>query len=309
MKKILVIGSANMDLTLNMFRLPAPGETITDDGGIAYIPGGRGAGAAVALHRLGADCTFCAKLGQDLHGQKLYNFYKSEGLSTAAIKVDPNAPTGLAVVMNEADGKRRTLVYPGANATLSSENILDAFACEPDALYLGFEIPFSMVLTAARIAASKGIPIIVDASPASKEYPLDQLPPVEIFSPNEEEAEEYVGIRPAGSDSSLRAALALYRKVKCRYLVIKQGSRGAFLYDGKHYHMIPAPRPDKVVDTTAAGDAFTAALTVAYLESGDMTDATRFACAAGAITVSREGAASTVPSASEVLAFRASRGY
>ena len=304
-KKILIIGSANIDLSMNMFRVPASGETLIDDGGVAYTPGGKGANAAIAFKKLGAEAVFSAKLGADMHGQKLFSYYKEMGINTEAIKVDHDNPTGLAVVMKEADGANRIVVYPGANAYLSSENILEAFNCMPDAVYIGFEIPFSVALSAARIAASKGIPIFIDPAPADKEHQLESLPFVEIFSPNELETAEYTGITPSGADSALRAALAMYKRVKCRYIVIKQGARGAFVYDGKHYSMIPAVKADKVVDTTAAGDSFTAAMTLEYLRTGDVMAAVKYGCAAGAIAVSRKGASTSVPSEEEVRAILA----
>lgn len=302
-KRILLVGSANMNLSMNIARLPAPGETLLDDGGVAYTPGGGGASAAVALTRLGAECILCAKLGKDLHGQKLYNYYNELGINTSLIKVDHDFPTGLSMVIREGDGTSRTVCYPGANTNLTTENILDAFSSMPNAVYLGFETPFSTALSAAKIAAARGIPIFIDASPANKEHPLETLPPIEIFSPNEAETLEYTGILPQGSDSSLRAALALYRKVKCKYLVIKQGARGAFIYDGKHYDMIPAMRPDKIVDTAAAGDAFTAAMTVRYLEGADIKEAVKFGIAASALALSRPGTAESLPTAEEVFDF------
>ena len=301
-KKILVIGSANMDLSMNMYKVPAAGETLIDDGGVGYIPGGKGANAAIALKKLGADCCFCAKVGADLHGQKLYQYYKEQGINTSYIKVDRENQTGLAVVMKESDGNNRIIVYPGANATLSLDNINEAFDCQPDALYLGFEIPFQTALHAARVAASRGIPIFVDAAPASKDYPLESLPMLEVFSPNETETETYTGILPQGTDSALRAALALYKRVKAKYIVIKQGDRGAFAYDGKHFFVIPSIRLGKAVDTTAAGDAFTAALTVEYLNTGNIRTAVKYGVAAGAIAVTRRGASSSIPTEDEVRA-------
>ena len=304
-KKILVIGSANIDLSMNMFKVPERGETLIDDGGVAYVPGGKGANAALAFKKLGADVVFSAKLGADMHGQKLYTYYKEMGLNVSAVKVDHDTPTGLAVVMKEADGSNRIVVYPGANSLLTNDNILEAFECEPDAVYIGFEIPFAVALSAAKIAASRNIPIFIDPAPADKEHQLESLPFVEIFSPNETETAEYTGITPAGADSALRAALALFKRVKCKYIVIKQGARGAFIYDGKHYHMIPAMKADKVIDTTAAGDAFTAAMTLEYLRSGDIKQATEYGCAAGAIAVSRMGASSSVPTEEDVQALLA----
>ena len=100
-KKILVIGSSNMDLSMNMYKVPAAGETLIDDGGVAYIPGGKGGNAATAFAKLSAACVFCTKVGADLHGQKLYEHYKNIGIDTTFIKVDRDNPTGLAVVMKE----------------------------------------------------------------------------------------------------------------------------------------------------------------------------------------------------------------
>lgn len=299
-KKILLIGSSNMDLSMNMYKIPERGETVIDDGGVAYTPGGKGANAAVAVARLGAECVFVTKLGADVHGQRLYNYYKENGVNTSYIKVDHDHPTGLAVVIKEADGDNRIIVYPGANSHLMTEAVLEAFACEPDAVHIGFEIPFHIALSAAKIAYAKGIPVFVDPAPADKDYELENFPEIEIFAPNETEVLEYTGINPVGMENSLRASIALAKRIKCKYIVIKQGQRGAFLYDGKRYFTFPAHRVDKVVDTTAAGDAFGAALLTEYLRSGDIKAAVKHGNAAGALTVMRQGASTSVPTAEEV---------
>ena len=221
-------------------------------------------------------------------------------LSHRGLTSDRDNPTGFAAVLKESNGQNRIIYYPGANLSITRDNLLEAFECNPDAVYLGFEISFETALMAARIAESRRIPIVIDAAPADANYPLESLPFIEIFSPNETETKEYTGTLPAGADSSLKAALALWKRVRCRYLVIKQGARGAFIYDGKHFRMIPAFRPDRVVDTTAAGDTFTAALTLEYFRTKDIVQATRFAAAAGAVAVSRFGAATSVPTEQEV---------
>ena len=303
-KKVLIIGSSNMDLSLNVYKMPEAGQTVIDDGGVAYTPGGKGGNSAIAFSKLGAESVFCTKLGADIHGQKLFNFYKESGVNTSFIKVDHDNPTGFAAVIKEDSGENRIIVYPGANNNLTNDNIIDAFKCNPDAVYLGFEIPFSAVLAAAKIAHTKGIPIFIDAAPASKDYPLENLPELEVFSPNETETLEYTGILPQGSESCLRAAYSLFTKVKCKYVVIKLGARGAFVYDGKHFDVISSYKAPKVVDTTAAGDTFTAALTIAYLSNGgDIKSAARYGAAAAAISVSRPGASSSVPSENEVVEF------
>ena len=304
MKKILVIGSANMDLSLNVYRMPAKGETVTDNGGVAYTPGGKGANAAVAFAKLGADVALYTKLGADQHGQQLYTFYREMGMDTSTIKVDRELPTGFAAVIKEIDGQNRIIYYPGANANITPDQILEAVEkCRPDAIFLCFEISFDTALAAARIAEAKRIPIFIDAAPADKAHALESLPYVEVFSPNETETYEYTGIMPAGAESSLRAALALWRRVSCKYIVIKQGARGCSIYDGKHFEMVPAYSNVKAVDTTAAGDTFTAALTIAYLGSHDIKAAARYAAAAAALTVSRQGASTSLPTADEVRSF------
>ena len=303
-KRVLVIGSSNLDFVMNMYKLPQAGESVVDNGGVAYIPGGKGANAAIALSRLGAESVLCAKLGADIHGQKLYNYYKEIGLNTSYIKVDHDNPTGLAVVMKEGDGSTRRVVFPGANAELTTEMIMEAFECQPDALYLGFELPYPMVVAAAKVAASKGIPIFVDAVGASKDLDLEKLPPVEVFSPNEQEAFELTGITPSSMETSLRAALAIARKSKAKNVVIKQGARGAFLYDGKRYNTFPAVRADKTVDTTSAGDAFTGAMTLEYLRNGgDIKAAIKYGNVAAAITITRAGAGSSIPTEEEINRF------
>ena len=290
-----------MDLSMNMYKLPAPGETLNDDGGVAYTPGGKGANAAMTFKKLGAETVFCTKLGADLHGQKLYGFFKESGLNTSYIKVDRDNPTGFAAVIKESSGQNRIIYYPGANVHLTRENLAEAFSSAPDAVYINFEVSFDVALAAAKIASERGIPVFIDAAPAGEDYSLEALPPIEVFSPNETETQRYTGITPAGADSSLRAALALWKRVRCKYLVIKQGSRGVFIYDGKHYSMIPAYRADKVVDTTAAGDVFTAAMTLEYLRCGeDIVTAVKYGAAAAAVSVSRVGAVSSVPTADDV---------
>lgn len=307
-KRVLVIGRMSMSLVMNMYRVPDIGEVLVDDGGVAYIPSGEGAGGAIALAKLGADAVLAGKIGADAHGQRLYKYYKDAGVNTSLIKVDRETPTALSVKMREPGGER-TLVYPGAGARYNADNLAEAMATMPDALYLGFGIPWQLTLAAVDAAARRGVPIFIDASPASSEQSLESLPAVEIFSLNEEETLAYTGIMPGGADSSLRAALALRRRVNAKYIVIKQGERGAFIYDGKRYYIVAAAKPPKVVDPSFAGDAFSAAMTLEYLKNGDIKAAVKYGAAAGALTVSREGSFSSVPTEAEVRSFMIKTGY
>ena len=304
-KRILLIGSANMDLSMNMYKLPEPGEILIDDAGVAYMPGGKGANGAIALTKLGAQCIFSTKLGADAHGQKLYNYYKEMGIDASHVMVDRDHPTGLSVVIKESDGGVRKIIYPGANSNITTEQIIDAFECNPDALYLSFEIPYAMAVAAAKVAATKNIPIFVSAGSANKESALEALPPIEIFCVNEHEAFEYTGIMPVNIQDSLHACISLFKRTKCKYVVIKQGAKGAFLYDGKHYDTLPAIRPagTKVVDLSGAGDTFNAALIAEYLRNGkNIKSAMVYANAAAAIAITRVGGASSVPTDEEVNA-------
>ncbi len=300
--KILFIGGASLELTTNMYKIPGAGENVLDDGGVAYIPGGKASLAAASAAKMGAESVLCTNLGRDTHGQQLFSYFKESGIDSTFIKADRELPTGFTLVIKESGAEPRRVIYPGANLTLAADAVIDAMSCMPDAVYITFEIPFQIALTAARAANAAGIPIFVDASPASREYQFEDLPPIEVFTLNADEAREYTDEWPMGSAASLRAALALTKRIDCKYLVIKQGAKGSFLYDGKHYQMEAALRLDKTQDTSGVGDIFTSALTLEYLRSkGDINTAVKYATAASAISVTRFGAASSVPTDEEVM--------
>lgn len=306
-KRILVVSSANIDFVMNVKKIPEAGQTLIEDGSYSYNPGGKGANSAIATQRLGGDCVFCAKLGKDANGAQLRQLYISEGININALKFSQYSPTGLAAITVEPDGKNRISVFPGANNELDADDAEEALLCYPDALLMQFEIPNEAILSAAFFAAKKNIPIVIDAGPAKPDFPFDKLPRLEIFSPNEEETEAYTGIRPDGADSALRAAVKLQKIVDSRYYVIKLGDKGALVYDGKFYNIAPSYEV-KVVDTTAAGDVFTAAMTLEYLRSGNIMRSVRFANVAAAITVSRHGASKSIPTEKEVSEFIKLRG-
>ena len=305
-KRILTVSSANMDFVMSVKGIPQGGETQLEDGSYAFVPGGKGANSAVAVRRLGGDSIFCCRLGKDANGSILANIYKKEGLDTRFITVDPSAVTGLAAIMVEPSGQNRIIIYPGANAKMTNEDIESSFISRPDALLMQLEIPGDAVMHAAWTAHEKNIPIILDAGPANPDFPLDELPPLEIFSPNETETEIFTGINPTNPDNCLRAAMELQRRVVAKYYVIKLGGRGCYIYDGKYYHCLPAYGVN-AVDTTAAGDAFTAALTLEYLRSGDIVRAGRYANVVGALAVSKKGALPSLPTEAMVSKFIAEK--
>lgn len=300
--KVLVVSSANMDFVMNMNAVPAAGQTVIDRGSYRYVPGGKGANSAVAFKRLGGDCVFCCKLGRDANGDALRKVYENEGMDTRFIAVDDEQPTGLAAIMVEANGANRIVVYPGSNATLTPADIDAALTAEPDALYLQLEISHDAIIYAARAAAQKNVPIFMDAGPADAAFPLEQLPTLEVFSPNETECEIFTGITPTTEEDCLRAAQKLLERVSAKYIVLKLGGRGCYIYNGKEGYVSPSFKA-KVVDTTAAGDAFTAGLVLHYLQNGNMKQAAQYGNVVGAITVSRAGASTSIPSEAEVAEF------
>ncbi|MBQ7921250.1 MAG: ribokinase [Clostridia bacterium] len=306
-KRVLVISSANIDFVQKMRRVPYSGETVVEDtSGYSYIPGGKGANSAIAFSRLGADCVFVCKLGKDANGRRLISIYEKEGIDTRYILEDPDHPTGLASILVEENGKNRIIVYPGANFAFAPEDTEEAFNCYPDALYMQLEIPAPTIIEATRRANAAGIPVFIDAGPANVDFPLEQLGKVEVFSPNETETRVFTGITPNSEENCLRACIKLASMVDAKYIVLKLGDKGCFLYDGKEYYTFPAEQVE-AVDTTAAGDVFTAALTYWYLEKGNILKAADFAGCAAGISVSREGASPSVPTLSEVIAFARNR--
>lgn len=301
-KRVLVISSANMDFVMKVGKLPEAGETVIESRGYSYVPGGKGANAAVALARLGADSIFCTKLGNDEHAQKMRALYVENGVDVRFARINKNASTGLASIIVEENGANRIVVYPGANMTLTPEDVETAMTCYPDAVFLHFEIPDAAVIAATEFAKQKNIPVFIDAGPARSDYPLDRLGPMEVISPNESECLALTGISPNNSENCLRAATVLMRKVQTKYVVIKLGGRGAYLHDGKYSLLLPA-HESEVVDTTAAGDAFTSAMTLEYLRSGDIVRAVKYANVVGAIVVSKLGASSSLPTEAQVEEF------
>lgn len=301
--RILVVSSANIDFVQRMSRVPYSGETLVErEGSYSYVPGGKGANSAIAFARFGADCVFTCRVGNDANGKRLIAMYEKEGIDTRYITKDEEYSTGLASILVEENGKNRIICYPGANAALCSADIEESFICYPDAVFMQLEIPDAAVIEASRRANAAGIPVFIDAGPARTDFPLKELGKVEIFSPNETETRTFTGISPTGEESALRAAIKLSTMVNARYIVIKWGDKGAFIFDGKEYYMVPA-EDVTVVDTTAAGDVFSAVMTYVYMQTGNIVSAVKYANVAAAISVTRPGASSSIPTRAEVMEY------
>lgn len=297
---ILVIGSVNMDLVLISEKVPVGGETVLGES-YAYIPGGKGANQGVAAARLGADVTFVGRVGEDANGKELKGNLQKEGINAEFVIEDPESSTGLAAIMLEETGQNRIIVIPGANMKITKEDLQTAFEHTYDAVIVQLEIPDEIVLEACRLGKEKNIPVILDAGPA-KNFPLEQLEGLEILSPNESEAFALTGLEVNSIESAEKVAKLLTERSNAKTIVLKMGAQGAYLYEDGEGEFFPAHKVN-AVDTTAAGDAFTAALTVKYISSGDIKEAIRFANVVGALTVTRMGAQPSLPTVEEVEKF------
>ena len=297
--RILVIGSINMDVVLKAEKFPAPGETVlgTD---LSLIPGGKGANQAVALSRLGASSSLLGRVGADPWGKELAGKLSENGVDTENVAAVDSLPTGNATIIVDQEGENRIVLIAGANDALLPEDVDLALAGKAawDAILLQLEIPLETVCHAISAGAARGIPVILDAGPPVK-LSLEKLRGVTVLSPNESETEALTGIRPDGLESASRAAALLEKSTGAREVVLKLGDRGALCRIDGHWKLIEAHRVE-VVDTTAAGDSFTAALAIEYTRKTGIKEAVRRAIAAGALAVTRLGAQPSLPTAEEV---------
>lgn len=299
--KILVIGSLNMDLILQTTVMPIAGENLIGSH-YQYAHGGKGGNQAIAAAKLGADVTFVGKVGQDAFGDELVASLSEHGISTKFITRDAKSNTGLATIILEEKGQNRILVYPEANMTLTTAEIDKAFEGQDyDAMMIQFEIPEAVVIHACEKAREKGIPFIVDAGPA-QDFPLEKILGAEIFSPNETETFALCQIEVTDLKSAEIAAKMLFKRCEAKYIVIKAGGFGAYIYDSETSTHIPALRV-AAIDPTAAGDAFTAGMTVEYLQDNNIEKAVMYANGVGAVTVTKLGAQPSIPTRQEVEEF------
>lgn len=298
-KRILIAGGSSIDFMLSTPYIPALDETLLSSGKYAFIPGGKGANTAVAAKSFGAEVVFCTRVGDDSFGDKMIALFNDRGIDTRYTKVDRLEQTGLSAIMIEKNGARRVISYNAAMKKISDTDIEEAFAVYPDAVLTSMELRTDAVIAAARCAADEGIPFFLDGAGATSDFPLDKLERIEILSPNEVETEILTGIRPNNLENCLRASMALCNKVDIGYVVLKLGNRGCYVYDGKYCDII-SPFDVNAIDRTAAGDVFTAALVTAYLRTGDSISSALFANAAGALTVTKAGAVTAVPTLDEV---------
>ena len=298
MVRVCVVGSLNMDLVVHVPHLPRIGETVSG-GTFSTFPGGKGANQAVAAARLGAGVAMVGRVGSDAFGRQLVEGLAQDRIDATHVRTDPEAPTGVAFIGVDGEGRNMIMVAPGANQRVRPA---DADAAE-DAiagarvLLLQLEVPVDAALRAAAIAKAAGALVCLDPAPAAP-LPDALYHCVDVINPNELEAQTLTGVE-IRSIADAEHAAALLRERGPQIVVVKMGARGAFYLTPNDRAHVPAVST-RAVDTTAAGDAFAAGLGVALGEGRTAADAVAFATHVAGIKVTRMGAQTAMPTRREV---------
>ena len=299
MKKIMIIGSLNIDFVVEVEEMPEAGETILAQS-YTKIPGGKGANQAFAAGKLGADITMLGAVGSDENGTELLNSLKSANVCTEYIKIDETENTGIAWITVSQAGENSITVVQGANRKVDKAYI-DKHIEEikkTDIVILQLEIPLDTVIYAAKLAKTYGKTVILDPAPAQRKLPNELLSCVDIIKPNETELQILMDLENAEEDLENSTNLLKQRGIK--NVIVTLGGKGAYLNSADGTKEFFPSEKVQVVDTTAAGDTFTAAIAVKLADDEALSKAIEFANRAAAITVTRKGAQSSIPSLAEV---------
>lgn len=296
--KIIVIGSANTDMVVKSEKLPLPGETLL--GGSFFMnAGGKGANQAVSASRLEGNVILVAKVGNDIFGKQTIKGLQNENIDTSFIFVDEEAPSGTALIMVNREGENCIVVAPGANANLTPadiekvENITKA-----EIILMQLEIPIETIESIAKNAKANQQKVIINPAPAQT-LSDELLNDLFLITPNETEASLLTGITVEDEATASKAAVVLLNK-GVHNVIITLGRKGAYFQNSTRKFKIDAPTV-QAIDTTAAGDTFSGAISVALTEAMNWEDAIKFAVTAASISVTRLGAQSSVPLRSEII--------
>lgn len=302
MKDILVVGSINMDLVINVDEMPKKGQTILGEN-FNQIPGGKGANQAVAVARLGGNVAMIGKVGQDNFGNKLIQTMNSDGVDTSFIKSEKDISTGVALITVDRSGENSIVVAPGANYEIEKKDIDKAKKLieYSKIVITQLEIPIEIVEHTLSKAKENGKYTILNPAPAQV-LDRDIIKNIDLLTPNETELEILSGISIKNEEDIRKAAQKLI-DLGIKELIITLGDSGC-IYVNKNtfkkydaYKVVP-------VDTTGAGDSFNAAIAVGLSHEKDIDEIIDFALKVGALAVTKEGAQSSLPYIDEVLDFK-----
>ncbi|WP_070971777.1 ribokinase [Vibrio sonorensis] len=303
MNKLMVLGSVNADHVLKVPSFPRPGETLHGHD-YQVISGGKGANQAVAAARLQADTGFIACVGDDAFGINSRENFKLDGIDTSAVMMQPNCPTGIAMIQVAESGENSICISAEANANLTATVVESHLTRIENADYLlmQLETPMDGIELAAARAKAANTKVVLNPAPA-KPLSDDLLKGLEMITPNETEAEVLTGIEVTDDISAQQAADRLHGK-GVNIVMITLGAKGVWLSEKGRGELVAGFKVD-ATDTTAAGDTFNGALVTGLLEDLPLKSAIRFAHAAAALSVTRFGAQTSIPRRDEVNAFLA----
>lgn len=301
MKKVLVLGSLNMDLVTRVKATPQVGETILGNG-FDQVPGGKGANQAVAIGKLGGAVAMLGRVGDDDFGAALTANLKNCGVASSAVQVAEGVPTGLAIILVNESGDNSIVVVPGANFSLQAEDLdIDSFRGF-DYCIAQLETPIETVNRAFELAKEAGVTTILNPAPA-QELPGSLIAHTDLLIPNETEFFSLTGYYTECRDSILQGAGVLYEQ-GVQSLLITLGAKGALYLDQNGVEIEKTGHRVNAVDTTAAGDSFIGGFVTALAEGREVEEAMEFAMKVAAITVTRHGAQSALPDRKEVEGFK-----
>ena len=298
MDRICVVGCVNVDMVTRVDRFPSPGETIRGKS-FGTFPGGKGANQAVALARLGASVDLVGAVGDDAFGKDYLERLAREGVGIEGIGAIGGATTGTATIEVAASGENHIVIVGGANDHVDRRYVEGhaPIIRRASLLLLQLEIAIDAVVAAVEIASESGIPVILDPAPA-RELPASLLARCRYLTPNEGEASLLSGVDASTPDGLRRAAQRLLAQGVGR-VIVKAGSRGAFVAGPDGFELVPA-MPVEAIDTVGAGDTFNAGLAYALSRGDGLLDAVRFANVAAALSTTVVGAQGGMPGGEEV---------
>jgi len=291
---VVVFGSINLDLVVEVPHLPIKGETVVGNRFFSAA-GGKAANQAVAIAKLGIPVSLVGQIGEDSFGQTLIESLQTAGVNTSGITVNPSTYSGIASIIVDERGANTIACAAGANNLVREKELEQFKALLPSSkiALLELGIPIATVLNAARLAKAQNCFLIIDPAPVISNFPEELYGLVDLITPNEIEASQLVGFTVDGVTTARQAASFLHQ-MGVKNVVITLGSQGA-LYSNTTENFWIKPIPVSVIDTVAAGDAFNGALAAGLASGKSLSEALQWGSVAGALAVTKNGAQSSLP--------------
>lgn len=299
MKKITVVGSLNMDVVIETPYMPKCGETISGKN-VTLIPGGKGANQAYAVGKLGGEVAMIGAVGTDASGEALINNLKRVDVDVTGIRQLEEGMTGQAFITVDDKGDNSIIIMAGANGMVTNELINENadMIRESDIVMLQLEIPLEVVTHVKELAVREGKTVIVDPAPAISNIPDGFWEGIDYIKPNETELAILTGLTMETREELVKGARVMIGK-GVKNVIVTLGGAGCLLVTAETEEFFASYKV-KAVDTTAAGDSFTAAFALALSQGADDREAIRLGQKVSSIAVTRKGAQTSIPTIEEV---------